>query len=248
MNIWESLHTQNSVPLWQFIAISCAITFAIYFAVYFVIFETNRCCTLLLSLLKWAMCKLCKYLIIITLVVVIIKMKTQYSATFWQSFAIYFATSTLAIALLVSMVGNTLRTNRFKIVKFATKFFINAASICCLILFQDLNQLIEQLTTHILDSLVNEQYSANFWLFIATSTLAIALLVSMVGNKLWTNRFKIVKFATKFFINAASICCLILFQDLNQLIEQLTTHILDSLVNEQYSANFWLFIATSTLA
>uniref|UniRef100_A0A183BYJ7 Uncharacterized protein n=1 Tax=Globodera pallida TaxID=36090 RepID=A0A183BYJ7_GLOPA len=69
MNIWEPPHTQNCVPLWQFIAISCAITFAIYFAVYFVIFETNRCCTLLLSLLKWAMPKLCKYIILITLVV-----------------------------------------------------------------------------------------------------------------------------------------------------------------------------------
>ncbi|KAI3410095.1 hypothetical protein GPALN_006457 [Globodera pallida] len=48
---------------------------------------------------------------------------------------------------------------------------------------------------HILKIMVNKQYSANFWLFIATSTLAIALLGLKVGNALRTNGFKIVKFA-----------------------------------------------------
>uniref|UniRef100_A0A914I2P7 Uncharacterized protein n=1 Tax=Globodera rostochiensis TaxID=31243 RepID=A0A914I2P7_GLORO len=60
---------------------------------------------------------------------------------------------------------------------------------------QNLTQQIEQ-QTHILKSLVKEQYSANFWQFIAISTLAIAFLSSM-ANRCCTLLLPLLKLASK---------------------------------------------------
>ncbi|KAI3416215.1 hypothetical protein GPALN_005759 [Globodera pallida] len=58
---------------------------------------------------------------------------------------------------------------------------------------QNLSQQIEQ-QTHILKSLVNEQYSANFWKLIAISTLAIALF-SLMANRCCTLLLPLLKLA-----------------------------------------------------